>query len=174
MKKLTFPALCAMSIFASGMQSALAENVAVVGDTVFILDNPASGARIVARTLNADGTLTPNQCFVDPVSDSLNLGLDSSILATDITIKNGAAIITTTSTEMPGGVISKNVSSCLTADPVCLATVVDDVLTIPCVQYNGQVFTVEFEQRGSSMNWELKSSPILNDTFSGYKTNSNN
>ena len=93
MKKLTFPALCTMSLFASGMQSALAENVAVVGDTVFILDNPAAGARIVARTLNADGTLTPNQCFVDPISDSLNLGLDPSILATDITIKNGTAIL---------------------------------------------------------------------------------
>lgn len=178
MNKFALSTLCAISLLALEMQSALAENVAVVGDTVFILDNnPTSGgARIVARTLNADGTLTQNQCFVDPVSDSLNLGLDATISATDITIKNGAAIITTTSpsTETPGGVISRNVSSCLTADPVCLATVVDGVLTIPCVQYNGQVLEVEFQQRGSSMNWELKSSPILNDTFSGYKTNSSN
>lgn len=173
MNKFTLSTLCAVSLIASGIQSAFAENVAVAGDTVFILDNPASGSsQLVASTLNADGTTSPNLCFDGQTS--LSLGLGEGISATDIIINNGTALITTTSSDVPGGVISRDVSSCIAANSICMATVNNTLLTIPCVQYNGQVFTVLFEQRGSSTNWELKSSPILNDTFSKSKANSGN
>lgn len=169
MNKFALSIACAISLIVSGIQPALAGNVATVGDTVFILDNPASGSpQLIASVLNADSTTSPNLCFSG--QSSLNLGLGAGILATDIVIDNGTAIITTTSTDVPGGVIFKDVSSCIAANSICMATVNDSLLTIPCVQYNDQVFTVVFEQRGSSMNWELTSSPILNDTFAGSKT----
>lgn len=168
MNKFTLSALCALSLITSGIQSTFAENVAVAGDAVFILDNPASGSpQLIASILNADGTTSPNLCFSG--QDSLNLGLGEGILATDIIINNGTAIITTTSLDVPGGVIFRDVSSCIAANSICMAAVNNSLLTIPCVQYNGQVFTVVFEQRGDSTNWELKSSPILNDTFAGSK-----
>lgn len=171
MNKFALSTLCAISLVASGIQSASAENVAVAGDAIFILDNPASGSpQLIASILNADSTTTPNLCFSG--QSSLNLGLGEGISATDIIINNGTAIITTTSTDVPGGVIFRDVSSCIAANSICMAAVNNSLLTIPCVQYNGQVFTVVFEQRGNSANWELKSSPILNDTFAGSKANS--
>ena len=169
MNKFALSTLCAVSLVASGIQSAFAENVAVAGDSVFILSNPASGSpQLIASIINADSTTTPNFCFSSGQA-SLDLGLGEGISATDIVINNGTAIITTTSTDVPGGVIFRDVSSCIAANSMCMATVNNSLLTIPCVQYNGQVFTVLFEQRGSSANWELKSSPILNDTFAGSK-----
>ena len=41
MNKFVLSVVCAISLVVSGIQSAFAENVATVGDTVFILDNPA-------------------------------------------------------------------------------------------------------------------------------------
>jgi len=162
--------LCVVSMVTSGMPSAFAENVAVAGDAVFILDNPISGSpQLIASVLNADSTTSPNLCFSS--QSSLNLGLGGGISATDIVINNGTAIITTTSTNVPGGVIFRDVSSCIAANSICMAKVNNNLLTIPCVHYNDQVFTVVLEQRGNSMNWELMSSPILNDTFKGFKAN---
>ena len=173
MNRFLLSTLCAACLTASGIQTVLAENVAVAGDTVFILDNSASGsAQLNASILNADSTTSPNLCFSG--QSSLNLGLGEGVSATDIVINNGTAIITTTSTDIPGGVIFRDVSSCVAANSICMATVNDGLLTLPCVQYNGQVFTVVLEQRGNSMNWELKSSPILNDTFGKSKANINN
>ncbi|SNX60490.1 hypothetical protein SAMN06296273_1957 [Nitrosomonas ureae] len=173
MNKFALSIACALSLVVSGIQSAFAENVATVGDTVFILDNPASGSpQLIASILNADSTTSPNLCFSG--QSSLDLGLGEGILATDITVNNGTAIITTTSTDVPGGVIFRDVSSCIAANSICMATVNGSLLTIPCVQYNNQVLTVVLEQRGNSMNWELTSSPILNDTFAGSKTNKGN
>ena len=173
MNKFALSVICAISLIVSGIQSAFAENVATVSDTVFILDNPASGSpQLIASVLNADSTTNPNLCFSG--QSSLNLGLGEGILATDIIVNNGTAIITTTSTDVPGGIIFRDVSSCIAANSICMATVNNSLLTIPCVQYNNQVFTVVLEQRGSSMNWELTSSPILNDTFAGSKANKSN
>ncbi len=170
MNKFALSTLCAVSLIASGIQSSFAENVAVAGDAVFILDNPASGSpQLIASILNADGTTRPNLCLDGQTS--LSLGLGEGISATNIIINNGTALITTTNPDVPGGVIFRDVSSCIAANSICMATANNSLLTIPCVQYNGQVFTVLFEQRGSSTNWELKSSPILNDTFSGSKAN---
>ena len=173
MNKFALSILCAVFLVASGIQSAFAENVAVAGDAVFILDNPVSGSpQLVASILNPGGTTRPNFCFDGQAS--LSLGLSEGISTTSIIINDGTAIITTTSLDVPGGVIFRDVSSCIAANSICMATVNNSLLTIPCVQYNGQVFTVLFEQRGSSKNWELKSSPILNDTFSGSKANNGN
>ena len=172
MNKFALSTLCAVSLVA-GIQSAFAENVAVAGDAVFILDNPTSGSpQLIASILNADSTTSPNLCFSG--QSSLNLGLAEGVSATDIVINNGTAIITTTGTDVPGGVIFRDVSSCIAANSICMATVNNNLLTIPCVHYNDQVSTVVLEQRGSSMNWELTSSPILNDTFKGSKANSSN
>lgn len=175
MNKFALSTLCVVFLVASGVQSksAFAENVAVAGDAVFILDNPASGSsQLIASILNTDGTTSPNLCFDGQTSLSLDLG--EGISATDIIINNGTALITTTSSDVPGGVIFRDISSCIAANSICMATVSNSLLTIPCVQYNGQVFTAVLEQRGGSTNWELKSSPILNDTFAGSKENSRN
>lgn len=164
MNKFLLSTVCAAFFTALGIQPVLAENVAIAGDAVFILDNPTSGSpQLIASILNADSTTSPNICFSG--QSALNLGLGEGVSATDIIINNGTAIITTTSTDMPGGVIYRDVSSCVAANSICMATVDNGLLTLPCVQYNGQIFTVVLEQRGNSMNWELKSSPILNDTF---------
>ena len=168
MKKNTIiPMICAASLSALASQSVMAESVAVDGNTVYILDNSVAGSQIVVRNLT-NGAI--NSCLAD---DGLNLlGLTADTTATDIVIRNNIAVITTyNSTTLVTDAQFVNVTSCATPIiPVdeCITTLDNGLLTIPCVQYNGEIFTAVLEQRGSSMNWELKSSPILNDTFAGH------
>lgn len=167
MKKNIVSIVCAASLSALATQPAMAESVAVDGNSVYILDNSIAGSQIVVRNLT-NGAI--NSCLADA---GLNLlGLSADTTATDIVIKNNIAVITTfNSTTLVTDVQFVNVTSCATPIiPVdeCFTTLNNGLLTIPCVQYNGEIFTAILEQRGSSMNWELKSSPILNDTFSGH------
>lgn len=169
MKRKVLSITCAVSMLATATPSVLAENVAVQGDAVFIVDNSVAGSQIVVKNLT-DGT--KNACLSDA---SLNLlGLSTDTTATDIDIKNTTAVITTyNSTSLVTDIKLVNVAGCVTTPTIpvkeCITTVNNGLLTIPCVQYNGQILSVVLEQRGNSMNWELKSSPILNDTFKGYK-----
>lgn len=158
--------LCTASLLASGIQSTLAESIAVEGSSVFIVDNSIAGAQLIIKNL-VDGTL--NSCLANT---SLNLDVDTE--ATDILIKNGIAVIATYNSPLNvTDATFVDVSSCITVQEIpveeCITTVDNGILTIPCVQYKGQIHSVILEQRGNSMNWELKSSPILNDTFKGYK-----
>ncbi|MGV8712472.1 MAG: hypothetical protein ACWA6R_07975 [Nitrosomonas sp.] len=168
MKKKIGLITCAVSMLATEIPSVFAENVAIQDDVVFIVENSLAGSQIVVKNL-ADNT--NNACLSDA---GLNLlGLNADTKATDIAIKNTTAVVTTyNSASLATDVKLVNVSGCMTAPPIpvteCITTISNGLLTIPCVQYNGQILSVILEQRGNSMNWELKSSPILNDTFKGY------
>ncbi|SFE65878.1 hypothetical protein [Nitrosomonas sp. Nm166] len=175
MKKNTLSALlCAGSLSVLGLPSAVAESVAVEGDSVFILDNSVAGSQIVVKNFTSGA---PDSCLTDASLNLLGLGADTT--ATDIMIKNATAVITTyNNTSLITDVKLVNVANCVTNQTIpvkeCITTVNNGLLTIPCVQYNGEILSVVLEQRGNSMNWELKSSPILNDTFKGYKADDDN
>lgn len=156
MKKNILSILCAVSLFASGIQSAFADKVAVVEDLVFIADGS-----IIVKNIS-DG-LT-NQCLADPVLDILGNPVTN---ATDIVIEGSNAIVTTSTLDANNvpiiDAVIVDVSSCLTSQvtvPVteCISTVDLDagLLIIPCVEINGSVVTVHMEQRGESSNWEVK------------------
>ena len=143
-----------------------AENVAVEGDAAFIVDNAVPGSQLIVKKLS-DGSV--NSCLANA-----NLNLEENKKATDIVINKGKAVITTHDSVTDSTDIKLvDVTSCIPNQVIpveeCITTVADGVLTIPCVQYNGEMLSVVLEQRGNSMNWELKSSPILNDTFKGHK-----
>ncbi|MDP3280744.1 MAG: hypothetical protein U1D41_15835 [Nitrosomonas sp.] len=156
MKKNILSILCAVALITPGVQSALAESVAVAGNSIFILDNSA-GSKIVVKNLT-DGTENTS-CLANP-----NLVLkDAAAVPTDIVIKNGTAVITTyNSTSNATDVMLVDVTSCANSDTVdlseCYATVDDDKLTIPCLKYGDDVISVVLGQRGSSMNYEFESS----------------
>ncbi len=160
--------VCFVSMFTIGVSAVSAENVAIQGNTVFIVDNSVAGSQIIVKNLTDN---TKNACLADA---GLNLlGLTADLTATDIVVKDATAVITTYSTSTSTTDVKLvDVAGCLTNAPIpvkeCITTVSNGVLTIPCVQYNGQILSVILEQRGNSMNWELKSSPILNDTFKNY------
>lgn len=160
---------CFFSMFITGISTVSAEKVAIQANTVFIVDNSVAGSQIIVKNLT-DGT--KNACLSDR---GLNLlGLTTDLTATDIVVKDATAVITTfNASATTTDVKLVDVAGCLTNAPIpvkeCITTVSNGVLTIPCVQYNGQMLSVVLEQRGNSMNWELKSSPILNDTFKNYK-----
>lgn len=155
MKKNILSILCAVALITPGVQSALAESVAVAGNSIFILDNSA-GSKIVVKNLTGGAA---NTCLANP-----NLVLtDPAAVPTDIVIKNGTAVITTyNSTSNATDVMLVDVTSCVTSDTVdlseCYATVDDDKLTIPCLKYGDDVISVVLRQRGNSMNYEFESS----------------
>jgi hypothetical protein len=153
MKKSLLTLSCAAALLLPGMQSAMAESVAVEGNSIFILDNSVAGSRIVVKNL-PDGF--PNTCLANP-----GLGLVDTV-ATDIVIKNGTAVITTVNnTTHVTDVTLVDVNSCLTATVVdlskCYASVSGGNLTIPCLKYGGDIISVVLGQRGSSMNFEFES-----------------
>ena len=102
------------------------------------------------------------------------LGLDQGTIATDIIINNGTAVVTTFNSQTSATNIKLvDASSCLkdqilTVDQ-CIATFENGILTIPCVEYQDEIFSAVLEQRGNSMNWELKSSLLLNEKAKGHK-----
>lgn len=158
MKKNILSILCAVALITSGVQSALAESVAVAGNSIFILDNNNSvGSKIVVKNLT-DGAENTS-CLANP-----NLApKDAAAVPTDILIKNGTAVITTyNSTSNATDVMLVDVTSCATTNTVdlseCYATVDDDKLTIPCLKYGDDVISVVLGQRGNSMNYEFESS----------------
>lgn len=153
MKKNIISTLCAASLFIPGVQSALAESVAVEGNSIFILDNSVTGSQIVVKNLT-NGAL--NTCLANP---SLNL---TDTVATEIVIKNGTAVITTfNNTSHVTDVKLVDVTSCPTTDTAdlsaCYATVSDGKLTIPCLQYGDDLISVVLGERGDSMNFEFES-----------------
>lgn len=137
--------------------SAIAESVAVKGNSIFILDNSVSGSQIVVRNFT-DGRL--NACLATTGTNLLGLSDDTQ--ATDIVIKNGTAIVTThNSTNLVTDVKLVDVRSCPIAYRVdlreCYAKLDDDKLTIPCLKYGTDIISVALKQRGRSMNFEFES-----------------
>lgn len=140
-----------------GVQSALAESVAVAGNSIFILDNNVDGSQIVVKKLTNKST---DSCLAD--AGLSNLGLSAITSATDIVIKSGTAVITTyNNTSLATDVTLVDVTSCPITDAVdlseCYATIDGDKLTIPCLQYGGDLLSVVLKERGSSSNFELES-----------------
>jgi hypothetical protein len=179
MKKKFLAIFCAASFASLGMQSALAESVAVDGSAIFILDNSVIGSQVVVKNLTGG---TANTCLSTAGSDLLNL--DAGITATDIVIKNGTAVITTyNSTTKATDVKLVNVASCpvgttstgttggasttggtgstdttgTTDLSECYATLEGDKLHVPCFNLNGEIISIELGQRGKSMNFEYES-----------------
>lgn len=155
MKKNFLTISCAVAMLLPGMQSAMAESVAVKDNVIFIVDNSVAGSQIAVKFL-VDGGV-PNTCLADP-----NLGLVDTVVATDIVIKNGAAVITTyNNTTRKTDAKLVDVTSCLTTvtDELskCYARVSGGKLTIPCLNYGGDIISVVLGQRGSSMNFEFES-----------------
>lgn len=158
MKKNILSILCVVALITPGVRSALAESVAVEGNSIFILDNNVAGSQIVVKNLT-DGSV--NSCLTNA---GLNLlGLSADTLATDIVIKDSTAVITThNNASNVTDVKLVGVTSCPVTNTVdlseCYATVDDDKLTIPCLKYGDDVISVVLGQRGSSMNYEFESS----------------
>ncbi|MBS0497238.1 MAG: hypothetical protein JSR51_06285 [Proteobacteria bacterium] len=153
MKKNLLTLSCAAAMLLPGMQSAMAESVAVEGKAIFIVDNSVAGSQIAVKTL-PDGI--PVSCLANP-----GLGLVDTV-ATDIVIKNGTAVVTTNNnTTHATDVKLVDVTSCLTTvtDELskCYASVGGGKLTIPCLKYGGDIISVVLGQRGSSMNFEFES-----------------
>ncbi len=153
MKKNLLSISCAAALLITGMQSAIAESVAVEGNAIFILDNNVAGSQIVVKTI-PDGA--PNACLANPT-----LGLVDTV-ATDIVIKNGTAVITTdNNTTHATDVKLVDITSCLTPVAIdlskCYASVNDGKLTIPCLKYGSDIISVVLGQRGNSMNFEYES-----------------
>ncbi|AKH37727.1 MULTISPECIES: hypothetical protein [Nitrosomonas] len=171
MKKNILPILCGISLVALGIQSqsTFAESVAVVNNSVFIVDNSVAGAQILVKNFT-DGT--PNSCLANA---GLNvLGLEQGTIATDILVNNGTAVVTTFNNQISATDVKfVDVSSCLKDQILnvgqCIATFENGVLSVPCVEYQNEIYSAVLEQRGNSMNWELKSSPFLNDRAKGLK-----
>ncbi|WP_295626517.1 hypothetical protein [uncultured Nitrosomonas sp.] len=157
MKRNIVSILCAVFLLIVGVQSVLAESVAVKGDSIFILDNSVTGSQIVVKNL-PDGAA--NLCLID-AGLSL-LGLSADTIATDIVLKNNAAVITTyNNVSLMTDVKLVDVTSCSITDTVdlseCYASFQNGQLTIPCLKYENDVISVELGQRGNSMNFEFES-----------------
>jgi hypothetical protein len=158
MRKNILSILCAVALVTPGVQSALAESVAVKGDSIFILDNSVEGSKIVVKNLTNNST---SSCLTN--AGLSNLGLSASTSATDIVIKNGTAVITTynNTTSPATDVTLVDVTSCPITNTVdlsdCYATIDGDKLTIPCLQYGGDLLSVVLKERGNSSNFELES-----------------
>lgn len=157
MNKAILTTLCATSLFTAGISHSLAESVAVEGGSIFILDNSVPGSQIVVKNL-ANGAV--NSCLVNAGVNLLGLSTDTT--ATDIVIKNGTAVVTTyNTTHSVTDVKLVNVTSCPITSVVdlseCYATVHDGKLTVPCLQYGGDIISVVLGQRGNSMNFEFES-----------------
>ncbi len=157
MKRNIVSILCAVFLLIVGVQSVLAESVAVKGDSIFILDNSVTGSQIVVKNL-PDGAA--NSCLIG-AGLSL-LGLSADTIATDIVLKNNAAVITTyNNVSLMTDVKLVDVTSCSITDTVdlseCYASFQNGQLTIPCLKYENDVISVELGQRGNSMNFEFES-----------------
>ncbi len=158
MRKNILSLLFATVFVTPGVQSALAESVAVAGNSIFILDNSVDGSQIIVKKLTNTST---DSCLTN--AGLSNLGLSASTSATDIVIKNGTAVITTynNTTSPATDVTLVDVTSCPITDTVdlseCYATIDGDKLTIPCLQYGGDLLSVVLKERGSSSNFELES-----------------
>lgn len=157
MKRNILSIICAAFLLIMGMQTALAESVAVQGDSIFILDNSVGGSQIVVKNL-PDGAA--NSCLINV---GLNLlGLSANTTATEIVIKNSAAVITTyNNVSLVTDVKLVDVTSCPTIDTVdlseCYASFQNGQLSIPCLKYGNDIISVELGQRGNSMNFEFES-----------------
>ena len=157
MNKQLLSTIFAASLGLAGIQPALAEPVAVDGNSIFIIDNSVDGSQIVVRNLN-NGKL--NACLANAGQNLLELSANT--IATDILIKNGTAVVTTyNDASLVTDVKLVDVTSCPIVSTVdlsaCYATVEDDRLTIPCLQYGANLISVILKQRGSSMNFEFDS-----------------
>ncbi|WP_293007142.1 hypothetical protein [Nitrosomonas sp.] len=157
MKKNIASIVCTVFLLITGVQSALAESVAVKGNSIFILDNSVAGSQMVVKNL-PDGAA--NSCLIDA---GLNLlGLSADTTATDIVLKNSTAVITTyNNVNLVTDVKLVDVTSCSITDTVdlseCYASYQNGQLTIPCLKYGNDVISVELGQRGNSMNFEFES-----------------
>lgn len=157
MNKHLLSTIFAASLGLAGIQPALAEPVAVDGNSIFIIDNSAVGSQIVVRNLN-NGQL--NACLVNAGQNQLELSANT--IATDILIKNGTAVVTTyNDASLVTDVKLVDVTSCPIASAIdmseCYAFIDDDRLTIPCLKYGSNVISVIMKQRGHSMNFEFDS-----------------
>ena len=157
MNKHLLSTIFAASLGLAGIQPALAEPVAVDGNSIFIIDNSVDGSQIVVRNLN-NGQL--NACLANAGQNLLELGINT--IATDILIKNGTAVVTTyNDASLVTDVKLVDVTSCPIASAIdmseCYAFIDDDRLTIPCLKYGSNVISVIMKQRGHSMNFEFDS-----------------
>lgn len=156
MRKNILSILFATVLITPGGQSAVAESVAVAGNSIFILDNSVDGSQIIVKNIT---NRSKDFCLTN--AGLSNLGLSASTSATDIVIKNGTAVITTyNNTASPAtDVTLVDVTSCPITDTLseCYATIDGDKLTIPCLQYGGDLLSVVLTERGSSSNFELES-----------------
>lgn len=157
MNKALMTTLSAALLSLSGISLSHAESVAVEGGSIFIVDNSVPGSQILVKNL---ANAAAHSCLVNAGTNLLGLGTDTT--ATDIVIKNGTAVITTYNATLSATDIKLvDVTSCpitsVTDLSECYATVNDGKLTIPCLQYDGDVISVVLGQRGKSMNFEFES-----------------
>ncbi len=162
MKKLILSLVLSVSYLFGSVSLASANNVAVQGDLALIADGGLIARNILTNEVNAcfsDGHFAP-----DGVTNVSNL----LATATDVAIETNNAIITIDVLDenldkIGIDIVTVDITSCLLITDVvvdvqeCISTVNIDEgeLTIPCVEINGEVVTVEMQRRGNSDNWEV-------------------
>lgn len=180
MKKLMLFAALSLSLLLGNISLVSAENVAVQGNLALIADNG-----LVAKDI-LTGEIHP-KCFVDGILDPAgNDVADLLGTASNVVIEANNAVVTVDlldeNQEKIGiDIVTVDITDCLAITEVvsdvqsCISTVNLDEgeLTIPCVELpNGDIFTVQMQQRGESDNWKVFFSGI-NPDFSNDNDDNN-
>lgn len=110
----------------------------------------------------------PEACFAGGILlDQLGAEIAAEALvdATDVVIDGDYAVVTIDPEDplILTTIVTVDITSCMAITDVivdvqeCISTVniEEGELTIPCVEINGKVVTVEMERRGNSDNWEV-------------------
>lgn len=166
MKKLILSFVLSISFLFGSVGLASANNVAVQGNLALIADG-----NLLARNILTGDT---NICFSDghfaPAADRETKVSVSDLLATatDVAIEANNAVVTydvldENLDKIGIDIVTVDITSCLGINDVvvdvqeCISTVniEEGELTIPCVEINGEIVTVEMERRGNSDNWEV-------------------
>ncbi|MFZ5773957.1 MAG: hypothetical protein ACOY3Z_00500 [Thermodesulfobacteriota bacterium] len=143
---------------------AMAETSVVVEGVTF-----AVGDNVVIATA-ADGMTLPEAC-VTPIA------AEGVTIASSIAVVGGEATITTEGVVDP---VMVDVSACLPSGghevAECIATVdmAAGHIEIPCLEFEGNIYTVTMRQRGNSMNWEVSLVDANGDFLNYRRTNNTN
>ena len=161
MKKIILSIVLSASFLIGHVSLVSADNVAVQGNLALI----ANGGLIAKDIVSGD----PNACFagghfapdgVTDVSDLLATSTDVAIIGNNAVVTYDVVV-----DDVVAGIdiVTVDITSCLSISDVivdveaCISTVnlEEGELTIPCVEIDGNTFTVEMERRGNSDNWEV-------------------
>ncbi len=162
MKKIMLSIVLSASFLFGHVSLVSADNVAVQGNLALVADGGLVARDIVSGDANAcfaDGHFAPDG--VTNVSDLLATSTDVAIVANNAVVTYD--VLDENLDKIGIDIVTVDITSCLEISDVvvdvqeCISTVniEEGELTIPCVEINGDVVTVEMVRRGNSDNWEV-------------------